>query len=370
MSYGTIHPSQVAERDLREAAARTLDAVPGAEAVLLFGSRARGNADPESDWDIAIVTSDSTGRCEPSDRTPIEALGPRVNALYLSRDQLCDKRNSPGHVAREILREGRLLAGRMPRVGRIERSPPMKYEEFLEKSSSALDDMAAAGHAFGRAIAGEPQKYIFRSAPSFVRHSADAAEHLAKLMMFRRGVAPPRWHDLNGLAEFLESSDPDGRWSETAAAIRAMNGHSRRHHMAAYSGVKAEDISHAIDRLQRVCEAFVAECADAARDPGLSAAAEEQIADLRQSSAEVARELAAVRPRYLEVVEVMTKRLAARYADRNTAREHAGEIVKAGEAMNGALPVVRDLYDRLARAELPRPPAQRKTRSSSSDFSP
>ena len=41
------------------------------------------------------------------------------------------------------------------------------------------------------------------------------------------------------------------------------------------------------------------------------AAAEEQVADLRQSSAEVARELAAVRPRYLEGVEVMTKRLVA-----------------------------------------------------------
>ena|GEM_PF-1658690 len=29
MSYDTIHPMQVAEPDLREAAARTLDAVPG-----------------------------------------------------------------------------------------------------------------------------------------------------------------------------------------------------------------------------------------------------------------------------------------------------------------------------------------------------
>ena len=46
----------VAEPDLLEAAARTLDAVPGAEAELLYGSRARGGAVTESDQDIAVVT--------------------------------------------------------------------------------------------------------------------------------------------------------------------------------------------------------------------------------------------------------------------------------------------------------------------------
>ena len=353
---GTRLRGEIAEPDLLEAAARTLDVVPGAEAVLLFGSRARGGALPDSDWDIAVVTrGDDTGAGERG-RTPIEELDPRVNALYLSRDQLCANRNTPGHIAREVLRGGRTLAGRMPRVGRIERNPPMRYQAFLDKSSPVLDDIGAAGRAFGRALAGAPQKYNFRSTPGFVRHSADAAEHLAKLMMFRRGATPPRWHDLKAIAEFLEDSDQDGRWSETAAAIRSMDGRTRNHHMAAYIGVGADDIADATVRLQRVCEAFVAECADAAQDPGLRAAAEEQVADLKQSSAEVARELAGARPRRLEGIEVMASRLAASYDDRYKARARAGEIVKAGEAMRESLPILRDLYDRFARVELPKVP--------------
>ncbi|MDE0114256.1 MAG: nucleotidyltransferase domain-containing protein [Albidovulum sp.] len=370
MSYGTIQPSQVAEQDLREAAARTLDAVPGAEAVLLFGSRARGSAQPESDWDIAVVTRGDNVRRGRRGRTPIEALHPSVNAIFLGANLLRDKRNSPGHIAREVLRNGRLLAGRMPRVGRIRRNPPMQKHEFISKSAAAKGAIYRAGQAFVDALSGTPIQAMEEDAQSFVQCSADAAEHLAKLMMFRRGVTPPRLHDLNRLAEFLEVSEPDGRWTKTAAAIRAMDGRAREHHMAAYIGVDAEDVSHAIARLQRVSEAFLDECAEAGKDPGLRDAVERQFASLRQRSAAVARNLAAAEPVPLESAAVLTKRLAADYGNESLARTAAAEAWKAGEVMRESLPVLRDLYDRLARVELPRRPAPREKRSSSSsDFS-
>ncbi len=365
-----IHPFQVAEPDLREAAARTLDAVPGAEAVVLFGSRARGDAGPGSDWDVAIVVSGAPGRCEPSDRTPIEALHPSVNALFLGTDLLREKRNSPGHVAREILRDGRPLAGRMPRVGGIRRNPPMEPREFEAKFSVAVVALAVAGAEFARVLAAPCGSVLLGSAQSFVRHSADAAEYLAKLMMFRRGVAPPRWHDLNELADFLESADPDGSWKETAAAIRAMNGATRRHHMADYTGVDADDLSHAIARLQRVCQALVDEGSDAGMDPRLRVAVVGQFASLRQRSAIVARELAVAEPPPLESEAVLTKRLAARYGSESLAREIAIEEWKAGMAVRESLPGLRDLFDRLVLAEPPRRPAPRASRSSSPDISP
>ena len=128
---GAILSPPVAEPDLLEAAARTLDAVPGAEAVLLYGSRARGSAMPDSDWDVAVVTREEFFLPDQYGRTPIEALHPSVNAIFLGTDLLRHKRNSPGHIAREVLRDGRLLAGRMPRVGRIKKNPPMEHQEFV-----------------------------------------------------------------------------------------------------------------------------------------------------------------------------------------------------------------------------------------------
>ena len=354
MNCGTIHPSHVAERDLREAAVLTLDAVPGAEAVLLFGSRARGGALPESDWDIAVITQGDDVRARRLGPTPIEALHPSVNAIFLGANLLREKRNSPGHIAREVLRDGRLLAGRMPRVGRIRRNPPMEKHEFIRKSGAAKGAIYRAGQAFVDALAGSPIQTLEEDAQSFVQCSADAAEHLAKLMIFRRGLTPPRLHDLNRLAEFLESSDPDGRWENTAAAVRAMDGRTREHHMAAYSVVDAEDVSHAIACLQRVCEAFIDECAEAGNVPELRAAVERQYASLRQRSAIIAGSLAAAEPVAVESEAVMTRRLAVDYGNEMVAREAAAEAWRAREAMRESLPVLRDLYERLARAELPR----------------
>ncbi|MDE0529991.1 MAG: nucleotidyltransferase domain-containing protein [Albidovulum sp.] len=354
MSNGTIHPLQVAEPDLREAAARTLDAVPGAEAVLLFGSRARGGAPPESDWDVAVVTRGNDLGSGNFGRTPIEALHPSINAVFLGADLLRDKRNSPGHIAREVLRDGRLLAGRMPRVGRIRRNPPMEPREFEAKSSVAVVALAVAGAEFARVLTAPCGSALLGSAQSFVRHSADAAEYLAKLMLFRRGVTPPRWHDLNGLADFFESGDSEGRWKETAAAIRSMDGRTRRHHMADYTGVDADDLSHAIARLRLIGQAFVDECSDAGKDPRLRLAVDRQFATLRQRSAIVVRELAAAEPTPQESAEVLTRRLAAEYENEGLARKIAAEEWKAGATIRDSLPDLRDLYDRLARAELPR----------------
>ncbi len=363
-------PGEVAEPDLLEAAARTLDIMPEAEAVLLFGSRARSSARPDSDWDVAVVLRGENigfGQCG---RTPIEALHPSVNAIFLGADLLRDKRNSPGHIAREVLRDGRLLAGRMPRIGRIKRNPSMENDEFIRKSTAARGNIYRAGQAFVDALSAAPIPAMEEDVQSFVCRSADAAEHLAKLMMFRRGVTPPHWHDLNKLAGCLESTDPDARWKKAAAAIRAMNGDTRRHRMAEYIGVTADDVSHAIARLQRVGQAYVDECAEAGMDPRLRAAVIDQLATLRERSGKIARTLDLAKPAPLESEAVMAKRLAAQYGNESLAREKAAEVWKAGTAMREHSPDIRGIFDRLSRAETPRRPAPRAKPSSSSGFSP
>jgi len=106
------------------------------------------------------------------------------------------------------------------------------------------------------------------------------------------------------------------------------------------------------------------------RIPGIRDAVVDQFATLRERSCKVARALDAAEPPPLESAAVLAKWLAARYGNESLARTAAEEAWKAWKAIRASLPDLRDLYHRLALAELPRRPAPRAKHSSSSDFSP
>ena len=58
-----MNSSEAQERErIRWAAEETLRRWPAAQAAVLFGSRARGEHRPDSDWDIAIITARSGPR--------------------------------------------------------------------------------------------------------------------------------------------------------------------------------------------------------------------------------------------------------------------------------------------------------------------
>jgi len=84
--------------------------IPGAQ-VLLFGSHARGQADPESDYDILIITG------QPLDMKNKFALrtllrkrllekGIRSDVLIQSEQETRTKKELPGHIVRSALRDG------------------------------------------------------------------------------------------------------------------------------------------------------------------------------------------------------------------------------------------------------------------------
>jgi predicted nucleotidyltransferase len=85
-------------------------AVPGAR-VLLFGSHARGQADPQSDYDILIITEQAMDigdkfALRTRVRKQLLELGIRSDVLIQSEREIQKKKDLPGHIVRSALRDG------------------------------------------------------------------------------------------------------------------------------------------------------------------------------------------------------------------------------------------------------------------------
>lgn len=84
--------------------------LPGAQ-VLLFDSQARGQADPESDYDILVITEQtlemkSKFALRTRIRKQLLESGIRCDVLIQSKEETQRKRELPGHIARSVLRDG------------------------------------------------------------------------------------------------------------------------------------------------------------------------------------------------------------------------------------------------------------------------
>jgi predicted nucleotidyltransferase len=87
--------------------------LPDAE-VLLFGSRARKEATPESDFDVLVITSLNLS---PKQKLPLKTNirkdllkeGIRSDILIQSKNEVKKKRKLPGHIIKNILNEAILL---------------------------------------------------------------------------------------------------------------------------------------------------------------------------------------------------------------------------------------------------------------------
>lgn len=87
--------------------------IPDAEAML-FGSRARNEAQDDSDYDILIVTEtefsieDKTS-LRTSIRKDLLAIGIRTDILIQNKKEIERKKRLPGHVIRNILKDAIML---------------------------------------------------------------------------------------------------------------------------------------------------------------------------------------------------------------------------------------------------------------------
>jgi predicted nucleotidyltransferase len=96
---------------IRVAADRLAHAT-NAESVILFGSRARGDNHPDSDWDICVLVPDDveSGQFTPATLRPIVADLPAAIQIFpLRRSVFENKRANRNSMSHDIDRDGIVL---------------------------------------------------------------------------------------------------------------------------------------------------------------------------------------------------------------------------------------------------------------------
>ncbi len=228
---------------LRRAAEAAVRRDPEVLAVVLFGSRARGDHRSDSDWDLAFLTAGgATARRAPEEFEPPAGLA--LDCLRIPVGELARKANALAHVSCPIVREGRLVAGvwDRPQPRGKPAMEPEEYGNFIGNAVHCLDRAAAEA-----ASVPNPNGPFWDAigCKDMIGLSADGAEYLAKAILGRLGIGFRRTHDLEQLAGLFGEAH-----SELAARVRGLNGSSRRDHMAAYAAdYSAEDCWRAMDRL-------------------------------------------------------------------------------------------------------------------------
>lgn len=270
---------------IRTAAEETLAVWPRARAAVLFGSRARGEHSALSDWDIAFILSEGK-QVEPiPPGLPIGRLYPDLDLQCLGLPEPVARRKACaiGHVARGVVRDGKLLAGEWdrsePKGDRV-RMQPGEYWQFIYNAASNMESAVLEAEKTGKTTRWKP---LDGAGNIFAARSADAAEHLAKAMLGRHGIDYRPSHDLTLLASQAEEEYPD-----LARAILSMDGATKDDHVGPYGTITAAGCRHAAGRLLAMLSLLGPEIAAGKKDESLSAAEDGE--GVREEVASTARE--------------------------------------------------------------------------------
>lgn len=105
--------AMITEETLREIVDRIATAVHP-QAIILFGSHARGEAGPDSDLDLMIIAESNEPRIERYGkvRKLFRGMGIGMDILVYTPDEFAQFQSVPGSLTNAILNEGRVLYGR------------------------------------------------------------------------------------------------------------------------------------------------------------------------------------------------------------------------------------------------------------------
>jgi HEPN domain-containing protein/predicted nucleotidyltransferase len=200
-----IRHAESTDDRVHEIAARIAQAVRPWR-IVLFGSRARGNPTPESDYDIFVEVDGDPPALKMLDREIRRLFGEPGWALDLKvrpSGEIERRRDDPGTLEWDVAREGKLLYAdpRAPmvlfppgRVGEPSREPPESMYEWLEtaeRDQRHCLDLIATGKDYS---------------PEICWLSHQTSEKHMKALLVARRVRPPRTHKLDELLQTLGSA--------------------------------------------------------------------------------------------------------------------------------------------------------------------
>jgi uncharacterized protein len=174
--------------------------------IVLFGSRARGDAKPDSDWDIYVEVEASREALKEIQRTVgslASGLGVQVDLKVATANAIERRREDPGTIEWDVAREGRILYADPAapttlapprRIGELPKELPESVHEWLEaaqRDARHSEHLKSAGEDFS---------------PEICWLSHQMCEKYLKALLVSRHVRPKRTHELTDLLEALRES--------------------------------------------------------------------------------------------------------------------------------------------------------------------
>ena len=222
---------------LKRIAETTLARVPEADAIVLFGSRARGDADDRSDWDIMVRSRrklpqgvmEREGIIPHNGRVP--GLG-TVQETNLSDYEALHHCGVDDSMAVPWSREGIVIAGTDRLIGGARRENLRLKEAKVEYlNEKVLEHISEAWESIVGVHRKKARPYEM---PDVERDVITACEWVAQFAMYAHGVAGAKGWKMHKLPARLRAENPNSKDAERdAAAIEAMReeGDGRRRPM-------------------------------------------------------------------------------------------------------------------------------------------
>ena len=179
--------------------------------VILFGSRARGDSRPDSDYDLVVELPFERAEYYETYGRVSTALGgakhgAAADLLIRAPGEIERKRDDPGYMDWEIGRDGIILyppgensEALRPKPNRVrERRPYQSIKDWRERIDQDLRTVELTLNAGESAAWG---------AAGF--HAQQAAEKYLKILLVQRGIRPPNVHDIDALIAAVRGAGYD-----------------------------------------------------------------------------------------------------------------------------------------------------------------
>ena len=220
---------------------------PDPVSVILFGSRARGDHGPESDWDFALVFE---GECPSLKGLPSTLEGRDVDWAPIERSRAMHQLNVCG-IQHAVAADGRCLHGvPLPSPKRRDVNTPAVWHYLFEAHGKIRDCLHSLADHWGQSPEWRPQYNT-----SVAERSALAGELLGKAALNMRGVEPRRSHSVAELCDELERECPA---DPLLPSLRGCDGLTSRAHVNVYTDLdfQREAVGVSARRLASVLRAF------------------------------------------------------------------------------------------------------------------